>query len=210
MRYGLLSIFGLVLLAACSGRDARPASGVDAGMGPSALFDRYDHDRHDASIQRAGWTCLACHAIGARPSSDELSVLEPTSDDPDRTVLLPPDRICHACHAPDTGTGAPTRCRLCHDDDEGFPVPETHRAGWTEDHGRDAMATPDACYDCHESHRCVSCHFRRDRATTRVHPGTWLTLHGMAARHDPAGCDGCHEAGTCQQCHIDPTGRQGW
>ena len=204
------ALAALSLLVGCTLTQSHRALGVaDEEEHEPSPFSRFDHEEHEAPLAQAGWSCPSCHRLGAVPEGDEKPLGFTLSAEEDRAILLPPDRLCHDCHAPGATADAPSRCRLCHDEGENA-APDSHGPGWQGAHQREALLHPEACMDCHESWTCVRCHVRRDRIGHQVHPGTWLTLHGIAARSDPVSCEDCHEGASCQQCHRDESGMQGW
>ncbi len=176
----------------------------------SEIFKRFDHRVHMPIMEQVGWICLPCHTIGATKQPEPVEgEIQPTFTDPASSVLLPTQRICHTCHAPDNPLGAPSPCRTCHETED-LPPPESHHLDWRKDHSREAVLQPEYCAGCHSGWMCSECHTRRDHVSTTRHEGNWLSIHGMAARTDPVSCEGCHQGDTCRSCHTEPDRGQGW
>jgi len=197
----------LAVAGGCAALQRQPAT-VDDDTRLNRIFSRFEHARHDAALEVAGWQCSDCHYVGAVIEGEPDETLEVELD---RVLLRPPARTCHSCHERSEATqlATATRCRLCHEEGD-LPLPETHTASWVIQHQRDAMLEPESCYDCHEGHRCVQCHVYRDQVSHDTHDGAWLSVHGIAARTDPVSCDRCHEGQSCQDCHSSSLGRDGW
>ena len=211
MRRLLLVALATLSLSACgSTRTPDATAGGEADPGRSGIFERFEHAEHDASLQAAGWSCDDCHLVGSQPVGAEEPLGVSLSVEEDRTLLTPPERVCHVCHDLALGgVDAPTRCLSCHPSD-GVEAPVDHAAGWEASHARAALLRPDECDACHEPWTCVTCHVRRGQLDGDVHPGNFRTLHGIAATSDPISCEECHEGSSCRACHASATGTPSW
>jgi len=204
---GLALLVCLAVAAGCAALQRAPAT-VEDDTRLNRIFSRFEHKRHDAALEVAGWVCKDCHYVGAVIEGEPDETLDVELD---RVLLRPPNKTCHSCHDRGEATqlATATRCRLCHVGED-LPLPENHTSSWVAQHQREAMLQPESCYDCHEGHRCVQCHVVRDQVAHDVHDGAWLSVHGIAARADPVSCETCHEGKSCQDCHTDALGRTGW
>jgi hypothetical protein len=200
------SVLGTLLVASLLAATAVAAgAGVESFRDP--IFARFDHGAHRKVLEKQGWTCLACHGVGAVPA--EAGSGAATAERSEGPLMLPAAGVCHACHTENRVRGAPQRCRSCHEPGS-LEEPASHGAGWIQDHGERASQDPRSCSSCHLDRACVDCHVRRDQVGNEVHSGNWESVHGLAARSDPVSCEGCHEGSTCLACHRSPEGRQGW
>ncbi|MDF1595327.1 MAG: hypothetical protein P1T08_04395 [Acidimicrobiia bacterium] len=100
-----------------------------------------------------------------------------------------PDAACDACHGQVAHPGTTAAVSR-----PGDP----HPADYSFTHGRDAVAEPTACVDCHASDFCSACHV----GATYPHPGDWTTMHGPESIGDRgASCTSCHAPSFCAGCH---------
>ncbi len=117
--------------------------------------------------------CGSCHSF--------LSDAAARGDHPDETAE------CSSCHGNVAHPGAGTA-----------PEGDGHPSGFFAFHGRDSVASPGSCAECHKNDFCSACHFR----TEYPHPETWTSLHGPASiEGGPAACVMCHEPTYCSSCH---------
>jgi len=133
---------------------------------------------HGKDAQRAGATCVTCHA---RES-------------------------CVSCHigaqsgvvnaVPAAGPGRGVGVLL------GRAVPASHTPEFREKHGSEANSRRSSCETCHVRSTCLDCH--RPDATRQAgyHPPQFLTRHPSSAYAREANCSDCHNpAQFCQSCH---------
>lgn len=208
MRYPLLSlglVAGLFLLSGelvLDGRAEEPKASASTPDDPelAAIFERFNHKRHEGILADRKIGCSACHQIGAtgdkRVSTKRLESF----------TLSPPRMACHYCHNPETGEepAGTGRCITCH---ESVSPPESHGAGWVDLHGTEARLQTWSCDNCHRRSFCIDCHERKEDARMRVHDLTWISVHGIAARTDPTSCTTCHLQVDCVSCHTTNDGR---
>lgn len=188
-----------LLMGLLVGVVAPAAAGVSVES-RDAIFEKFNHETHWRPIDRVGVSCVSCHAVGAPTNTAPVEGLP-------REDLMPPENVCHECHAPgegDLGAGdgmsqAPHHCATCH---EAVDKPDSHAVGWLDMHGDAAREGTASCLNCHTRATCTECHDRRQTAGQKVHDRSWLTVHGIAVRADPAACDTCHVQAECTTCHA--------
>jgi hypothetical protein len=152
----------------------------------------YPHNKHEATMQQKGDTCLLCHSFAKTTIRDPkiLSQINVIANE----ALAP---ICHECHK--TNIEAPWDCKVCHPNPATI-WPPNHQFDYTNHHATDGKDEA-ACRECHiELSFCTDCHFKRNQPT-QVHPLGYRSWHGLEARSSALNCGRCHSGMYCQRCH---------
>ncbi|NOY27574.1 MAG: hypothetical protein GXP62_17050, partial [Oligoflexia bacterium] len=178
----------------------KPAPLLQDDADRQAIFDRFQHRRHDKVFQEQDFSCIACHQVGG-VADDRIGAKKL-----DQAYLAPPRMACHFCHNPSDGREpvGPGRCVTCHED---VDPPTSHGAGWLSQHGDEARMGVINCDNCHRSAACIECHDRREPIRFAVHDDAWLSIHAIAARANPVECSTCHQQNFCVACHSTANGR---
>jgi hypothetical protein len=177
---------------------------------PSA-FDAAWVEAHTQEVKRSGErSCDRCHTQdfcqnchrSADPHPRDWIARHPAEAREDASG-------CHSCHlAPAEHRPAQPQdmafCQACH----GLRR-EHKQADWGQVHGKEALAQPAECQQCHTQNWCASCH-----SITRPHPQDWLTQHPSAASANPKSCQTCHTQQFCDSCHkskrLPPSHTANW
>lgn len=163
---------------------------------------RFSHQYH---VDALDLTCDRCHA--------QHDAMEPTM------------ATCMACH---NGTAAARACEACHTVGRIELMPDTHRPGWSQEHGRQARISDSSCLPCHALSDCHECHDggmltelagssahrqssfvpelegSQGMILRRVHSLNYRFLHALEARSKGSDCIVCHDVDTghfCAECH---------
>ena len=154
----------------------------------------FPHNQHEAALQDAGISCLACHPF-SRSREYDMKVLKKLT-----TIANEPLKaICHICHVDDRS--APSACVLCHPQPEKV-WPQDHNSDYLRLHGPAVKDDESACKECHlELADCISCHFHRNDHGSQQHEPGYRYSHGIEARVSPLECGACHNASFCSDCH---------
>lgn len=186
--------------------DCHDAEAVPSSWPTPEREYRFSHQYHVDALDLA---CGRCHA-----GIETMERTEPGG--------LPAMAACMACH---NGTAAERDCETCHTLDRVELVPDSHRPGWSQEHGRRARITDSSCLPCHAASDCQECHDggmlielagRRQSPSVpelegsqgtilqRVHGFNYRFLHALEARGKSSDCIVCHDLDTghfCAECH---------
>ena len=176
---------------------------VSLGVRKPTAFDPAWVEAHRAEVRRTGKTdcqrchmdtfCANCHRAANPHSSDWIA------RHPKETLQSPEG--CPLCHlAPAEKQPADVKkmafCSACHDLQR-----EHEQADWQQVHGKESIANPAFCQQCHTQDWCSSCH-----SIMRPHQQEWTARHAAEANRNPEGCRVCHTERFCESCHQSAGG----
>jgi hypothetical protein len=126
--------------------------------------------------------------------------------DPSRCATCHAQPSCAACHVgqpagavaalPAPGPGRAVGAVIARQ------PPASHTVAFTEGHGPQASASPQACSTCHVRQQCLTCH-RGEVGGGDYHPRDFLTRHPAAAYNRQTSCGDCHNVQQfCVTCHA--------
>jgi nitrate/TMAO reductase-like tetraheme cytochrome c subunit len=176
---------------------------VSLGVRKPTAFDPAWVEAHRAEVRRTGEAdcqrchldtfCANCHRAADPHSSDWIA------RHPKETRQSP--ESCAVCHlAPAERQPADVEkmafCSACHE------LRREHKqADWQQVHGRESLANPANCQQCHTQDWCASCH-----SISRPHRPEWTARHSAEANRSPEGCQVCHTERFCESCHQSEEG----
>ena len=154
----------------------------------------FPHNLHEAALQDAEISCLACHPF-SRSNEYDVEVVKKLTTIANEPLMA----ICHICHVDDRS--APSTCTLCHPQPEKI-WPRDHNSDYLRLHGLTAKNDESACEECHlELNDCINCHFQRNDHGDQQHEPGFRYSHGIEARMSPMECGSCHNTSFCSDCH---------
>jgi len=171
---------------------------VSLGERKPMAFDPAWVEAHRAEVERTGEaSCQRCHSTSFCGSCHRFA----NQHAPDWVARHPQEakkrpKSCPVCHLapaedrPDDVTKM-AFCRDCH----GLRR-EHKQADWQQVHGKESLAKPSYCQQCHTREWCSSCH-----SISKPHPPEWTARHSAEASRDPKNCQACHTPKFCASCH---------
>jgi len=171
---------------------------VSLGERKPTVFDPAWVEAHRAEVQRTGEAdCERCHTTDFCAGCHRAA-----NPHPNDWIAQHPEQVrksptgCPKCHlAPAEQQPADVKkmafCVDCHG------LRQQHKqADWQQVHGKESLANPAYCQQCHTTEWCASCH-----SISKPHPTEWLARHSAEASRNPKSCQVCHTPQFCESCH---------